>query len=602
MTVRMSRYLTALLIAALGAATGSWFVWRSIPKPGAPALAGGSSTVSPARRAPDPPSARLGPIRFREAASDLESTFTSTSGRTDARHYPTANGSGVAILDYDGDGLMDIYALTGCFLAEPSAANRPTNQLYRQNAARRFEATTRPAQAAVSGYCQGVGAADVDNDGFSDVYLVTYGRNVFLQNCGDGTFRDQSAETGLDDPRWGTSCAFLDFDRDGDLDLYVANYGKWTLETNLLCGDKIKRIPMYCNPTDIPPESHALFRNEGDRTFRDVAKAAGVSRQLDAGKPLGRGQGVVSADVDRDGWPDLYVANDISPNFLFINQRDGTFRDESETSGAAFNAEGKAEASMGVDAADVDGDGWPELFVTNFYMEHNTLYFNARGKFFDDRSMACGVGAASLPRVGWGTALEDLDSDGWLDIFVTNGHVDDNIYLIDPNKSFDELPQLWRNLGRGQFEECSAGGGAYFQQKTVGRGAAFGDLDDDGDVDIVVNPQDRILAVLFNESRDARPAASRRHTVSFRLRGRISNRDVIGAELIFRLPGNEQVRQLKGGKSYLSAHDPRLHVGLGDSRSVDCEIRWPSGMVTTHIGLGADRLHTVVEPIQNHCE
>ncbi|MBI3462965.1 MAG: CRTAC1 family protein [Planctomycetes bacterium] len=584
---------TGTLATAVLAATFGHHLWETKsahPEEKANAAAAATEFTASGK----PAKSDQGPIFFTNMAQSWGIDFVAVSGRTDERHYPTANGSGVAMLDYDGDGYMDLYFLTGCFLGDAESAERPLNRLYRNVGGQRFEDMSPPSGLALAGYSQGVGVGDSNNDGFPDIYLTRYGRNVFLVNNGDGTFSDASQASGLDDPRWGTSCAFIDFDLDGDLDLYVANYGKWSVQSNVLCQDR--GILLYCSPKTIQPEAHALYRNNGDGTFTDVAQSTGVTRPASTDRPLGRGQGVVAADVNQDGLPDLYVANDMSPNFLFLNRGDGSFRDVSEPSGAAFNAVGDAEAGMGVDAGDVDGDGMPDLFVTNFYMEHNTLYFNIGQGFFEDRSMASGLGAASLTRVGWGTALEDLDSDGWLDVFVTNGHVDDNRDVLDPGQSFEEFPQVWRNKGRGKFEDCSETAGAYFRAPTVGRGAAFGDLDNDGDVDIVVNHCDRQPAVLINVSRDHQGPGTRNQTITFKLVGTVSNRDAVGTEVVLTAGGRTIVRQIKGGKSYLSAHDLRLHIGLGKVEKVESvRVRWPSGIVSLRSGLEPGREYYLVE-------
>src|SRR5262245_2593180 len=386
-------------------------------------------------------------IHFADITDQLHLRFVSFSGTTPAKHFPTANGTGLAMLDYDQDGWMDLYFANACRLDGPH--EEPPNDLFRSRGGEHFEQVGAISHTDVTGFTQGLTAADFDNDGFPDLYLIRLGRDILLQNNGDGTFHDMSSFSGLDDPRWGTSAAFLDYDEDGNLDVYVANYAQWSHQWHdeHFCGQRDPLVKIYCSPKLHTPEIHGLFRSQGDGTFVDVAADLGIAR------PDGRGQGVVACDVNNDGHVDLYVANDLNPKFLFINDAAGGFIDMTEASGAAYNAEGKEEASMGVDAADIDGDGFPELFVTNFFLEHNTLFRNLgkdKRTLFQDISHGAGVAAGSLLAVGWGTAFEDLDGDGWLDILVVNGHVDDNMPQLGRNEPYAQPVRIWRNIGKGQ--------------------------------------------------------------------------------------------------------------------------------------------------------
>jgi hypothetical protein len=510
-----------------------------------------------------------------------------------SRHFPTANGSGVAIFDYDGDGRMDLYFANGCKV--PLApGDRGPNRLYRNLGGGRFEDATGPSGLGFSGYCHGVIVGDVDNDGDSDVFLGNYGPNALFLNEGDGTFRDVSAAAGVAQAEnWSSSAAFLDHDGDGDLDLYVSRYGAWHWDHDVrFCGDPDKKIRRYCSPKELRYAKHSLYRNDGLvdglPRFTDVTDEAGVGR-MD-----GHGFGVVTADLDGDGKVDIYVANDQDPNFLFLNNGDGTFRDETEASGAALDAHGRTQAGMGVDAEDVDGDGRPDLFVTNFQDEYNTLYRNlGRGLFLDVTDLF-GLSVDSLPWIGWGCGLVDLDNDGWPDLFVANGHIDDNGERFGRPAPYAEPPLLHRNLEGRRFALANQGAGPYFATDHVGHGAAFGDLDDDGDLDIVVSHKDSPPAILRNDTEAGNRA------IRLRLRGTRSNRDALGARVEVAVGDRVIHRQRKGGTSLMSSHDPRLLIGLGPAESADrVTVRWPSGAVSERLGLRAGETHEFVEPAQD---
>ena len=527
---------------------------------------------------------RAAPIRFTDVAVGSGIDFVHTSGMTAAKYVPTANGSGVAILDYDNDGKLDLNFANGTFLPVGSRATGP-NRLYRNLGHGRFHDGTGPSGLAFAGYCHGILAGDIDNDGDPDLFLCNYGPNALFLNNGDGTFRDISKAAGIDRPNWTSSGAFLDYDHDGDLDLYLANYGDWKLpDDDVFCGDKAKGVRVYCQPKWIRPTRHILFRNNGDRTFTDVTDAAGI------GRTDGHGFGVVAADLNDDGLIDLYVANDKDPNFVFLNRGGGVFEDATLISGAGLSERGQAQAGMGVDAEDVDGDGLPELFVTNFAGESNTLYQNLGDGSFLDVTTLKGLAADSIPWVGWGCALADFDNDGWPDCFVANAHIDDNRHLLGEESPYAQPPLLYHNRGGRDFRRVGRGAGAYFAERHLGHGAAFGDLDDDGDLDIVINHKDGPPALLRNDT----PGDNR--WIRLKLVGTRSNRDAIGARVAIVASGRTIHRQRKGGTSLMSSHDPRLLIGVGRSQTVaKVTVRWPSGAVTVLEDLATNRTYQIVE-------
>ena len=513
--------------------------------------------------------------------------FIHRTGNSADRPFPAANGSGIGVIDYDLDGNHDLYFATGRKfpLDQPDEESRG-NRLYRSRTNWSFVDVTSLAGVGHLGYSAGIAVGDFDSDGFPDLYVNCYGPNVLYRNCGDGTFRRMDESAGVNDRRWGTSAAFLDYNGDGNLDLYVCNYGKWTLESNQFCGNHETHTRIFCNPKSVEAEAHALYRNEGDGTFSEISNSAGVA------SGVGRGQGVVAADIDRDGLIDLYVANDLQPNFLFQNAGDGTFRDISDESGAAYDKTGHVHAGMGVDAADLNGDGLPELFVTNFEQEYNTCYENQGHGSFSDVSEIKGLAAASRPWVGWGTALVDFDSDGLRDVIVTNGHTDENMSEMGRDAEYRQPPLIWRNLGK-RFEVVGDLAGLYFERQHCGRALAIVDLDHDGDFDVVIGHQDQAPALLCNDG--VISEMSRKKTLTLRLIGRTSNRDAVGATVLIESGRLKTYHQIRGGGSYLSAHDLRI-IGVCAENVAKVTIRWPLGITSHILDLSAGREYILIEP------
>jgi hypothetical protein len=545
------------------------------------------------------------PFRFTDITSEAGIDFVHFSGMTEEKHFPTANGSGVAVFDYDNDGLLDIYFATATLLPLGTAEKGP-NRLYKNLGNGHFRDVTAASGLGFRGFCHGIITGDIDNDGDQDVFLCNYGSNVLYQNNGDGTFKDISKSAGIDAPNWSSSGAMLDYDNDGYLDIYVTNYGRWIYpDDHQKVGNTEKKIWLYASPRTIKTVKHLFYRNNGNLTFTnvydrvitveqdEVDPKTGAKKKVRVPRPRddGHGFGVVTADVNNDGLIDIYVANDMNPNFLFLNRGDGTFDDVSEMSGAAYDINGMAQSGMGVDAEDVDGDGLPELFVTNFANEYNTLYQNfGKGVFFDNTAFF-GLASDSMPWVKWGCALADFDGDGWPDCFVANGHVDNNRRLLDQPVDYEEIPLLFRNLQGKRFRLSTRDVGPYFDTKHVARGAAFGDIDNDGDIDIVVNHKDAAPALLRNDTK------SGNHWIRFILQGTKSNRDAIGTKLEVTAGDRTIHRQRKGGYSMQATNDHRVLVGVGPVDQVKkVVIRWPSGKVTTLEKLKVDQDHKVVEP------
>ena len=505
--------------------------------------------------------------RFVDVAQSAGIDFVHRSGATGARYLPETYGSGVAFLDFDRDGALDLYWVNAGRLPELSTAPPAANALFRNEGAGRFE---RSGGAGDRGYGMGATVGDFDNDGWADLYVTNFGPNALFHNR-QGRFADVTASAGVGCPRWGTSAAFADVDLDGDLDLFVGNYLDYPTDDPLVCriGNSAERL--YCDPRKFDGAVDRLYINEG-LAFADRTAAFGLVST--AGKELG----VVFGDCDQDGDPDLYLANDLVPNMLYRN--DGArFVDRGLASGTSLNGEGGVEAGMGVDMADADGDGDLDLFVTNFQWESNTLYRNLGGTFFADATVAAGITRASMAFLGFGTGFFDYDNDGDLDLFVANGHVYDNVKKVDRAAEYAQRNQLLENVGAGAFvDRGDLGPGLALVQ--VSRGSAFGDIDGDGDLDIAVNNSNDRPALLRND------AVGGGGWLGLRLQGAASNRDAIGARVELTTGGRTLVREVRRNASYLSSHDPRVIFGLGHAEVAErVEIRWPSGVVQVVEGL-----------------
>ena len=535
---------------------------------------------------------------FRDVAEEVGLKFHHFTGATGEFYMPEIMGSGVALFDYDNDGDLDVYLIQGATFDPaqdprhakfPSPAGwKPANRLFRnllsETGKLQFVDVTEQAGVGHVGYGMGVAVGDYDNDGFQDLYVTNFGRNVLYHNNGDGTFTDVTAKAGVDDPRWSTSAAWVDYDRDGHLDLFVANYLDFTVKGNKHCFAPTGERD-YCTPKMYQPVPARLFHNRGDGTFEDVTEAAGI------GAAIGPGLGVVCADFNGDGWPDIYVANDGSAAHLWINQRNGTFKEESLLAGAAYSVDGLPQAGMGVTAGDFDGDGDEDIFKTNLTNEGANLYVNdGRGNFYD-ASAEFGLLLPTFPYTGFGTEWFDYDNDGRVDLFIANGAVNRKESLRRSPYPFGQPNQLFHNEGQGKkFREMSAIAGPAFATSEVSRGAAFGDIDNDGAIDIVVTNNNGAVRLLLNQSR----FLNRNHWLLVRLEAVHGNRFGVGAKVEVRQRGRKLLRRAHADASYLSANDIRVHFGLGeDAKIEEITVHWPSGECEAWNRIQADRIVTI---------
>lgn len=515
------------------------------------------------------------PPLFRDASAETGLVFRHFNGAGGRHFLPEIMGGGVALLDYDNDGDLDVYLIQGTRLAAGALLFSPPpdwkagNRLFRnelkETGKLKFTDVTEQAGVGHSGYGMGVAVGDYDNDGFPDIYVTNFGSNVLYHNNGNGTFTDVTREAGVNDERWSTSASFIDYDRDGKLDLFVLNYVDFTIQGHKACFSAAGE-PDYCTPKAYHPVSARLFRNLGNGKFADVTERSGL------GAAYGPGLGVVTGDFNGDGWPDIYVANDTAANLLWLNQRDGTFREAALASGAAYAADGAARAGMGVTAGDFDGDGHDDILVTNLAREGATLFRgNGRGEF-DDVTLRSGLMKATAGATGFGTKWFDYDNDGRLDLFIANGAVTRIESMRGKTYPFEQKNLLFHNEG-ATFRDVSGMAGAVFGSAAVGRGAAFGDIDNDGDVDIVVANNNGPVRLLLNET------GSRKHWLEVRLDGGASNRFGVGSRVALLRAGRRPMwRNANTDSGYLSAHDPRVHFGLGDQTDMEgIVVHWADG-------------------------
>jgi hypothetical protein len=530
------------------------------------------------------------PFSFRNIALDAGLDFVTTFGGTTRNTYLLeTTGTGVAVIDYDGDGLLDVFFVNGTTLEGFPAGKAPTNHLFRNRGRFAFEDVTDRAGLTASGWGQGACAGDYDNDGHDDLFVTYYGQNRLYHNDGKGRFTDVTRQAGLAQPRtrWNTGCAFVDYDRDGRLDLFAANYIDLDLATaptprSGLC--RYKGLPVACGPPGLTGGRNLLYRNRGDGTFEDVSDRSGIARASGT-----YGLGASTFDFDNDGWTDLYVANDSNPSALYRNNHDGTFTDVAVRSGCAYSQDGKPQAGMGVAIGDYDRNGTMDVFKTNFAGDTSTLYANTGSGLCEDRTFAAGIGL-NTRWLGWGTAFVDLDNDGWLDLFLTNGHVYPEVRQIATEAGYEQRKVVYRNDGKGRFTDVSERLGPPVTTPKAGRGTAFGDFDNDGQIDVAIaNVNDR--PDLFRLTGD--PS---HHWITLTLVGTSSNRNAIGARVRALTGDTQQWQEVRGGGSYLSQNDFRVHFGLGSAARVDrVDVRWPNGLEERWDNLDADKLHTLKE-------
>ena len=521
-------------------------------------------------------------IAFTDITKQAGITFKHVAS-PDKKYIVESMSGGVALLDYDNDGDLDIYMVNSLTVDLVKSKGKTKSDLYRNDGNGKFTEVGEKAGVSDIGWGMGAAVGDYNNDGFEDLYVTCLGPDHLLKNNGNGTFTDVTAKAGVNDPRWSTGAAFVDYDNDGDLDLFVSNYVDFDINNLPEFGQgktcTYKSIPVQCGPRGLKGAGDSLFRNNGDGTFTDVSKQAGVE---DANGYYGLG--VLTGDFDDDGLIDIFVANDSTPNFHYRNKGDGTFEEIGFSAGTAVNENGSEQGSMGVTAGDYDHDGKLDIFITNFADEHNTLYHNDGKNSFTDLSYAAKVAAVSLPHVGWGTKFFDYDNDGWVDLFVANGHVYPQL------RGYKQPRLLHRNNRDSTFTEVSGEFGSVLTENRVSRGVAFGDIDNDGDVDLLIADLDGPPQLLRNDG------ANTNNSILIKAIGVKSNRSGIGARVTVVSGDLTQTDQVRSGDSYISQSDLRLHFGLEKRSKVDSiQVRWPSGTVDKIANVGVNRIITIKE-------
>jgi hypothetical protein len=516
------------------------------------------------------------------------SAVTTYGGERTNKYLLETTGCGVAALDYDNDGWLDLFFVNGTTLAGFPSGKEPTSHLYRNRGNGMFEDVTTKAGLALAGWGQGACAGDYDNDGYDDLYVTFWGQNRLFRNRGNGTFEDVTARAGLvTGTRWGAGCAFIDADRDGLLDLFAANYIDFDVRTapvpeSGLC--RYKGVPVACGPPGLTGGRNVFYRNTGRGVFVDASEAAGITRAAGT-----YSLGVSTLDFNDDGWTDLYVANDSNPSTLYINKRDGTFEDTAVPAGCGYSQDGKPQAGMGVAVGDYDRNGTLDIFKTNFAGDTSTLYANLGNGLCEDRTFASGIGI-NTRWLGWGVGFLDLDQDGWLDLFLVNGHVYPEVEQIKTEAGYEQRKVVYRNLRNGRFEDVTERLGGPVGIPRAGRGAAFGDFDNDGDVDVAVNNVHDVPNLYRLD------VAGQASWTALKLVGTKSNRSAIGSRVRIVAGGAAHVREVQGGGSYYSQNDLRVHAGLGDAARIDrVEVRWPSGLEEVWRDVPVRRIMTLTE-------
>lgn len=510
------------------------------------------------------------------------------------RYLLETTGCGAAMFDFNNDGWLDLFLVNGTRLAGMPTDQTPTNHLYQNNGDGTFRDVTQKAGLLRTGWGQSVCVGDFNNDGFDDLFISYFGKNALYRNNGDGTFSEVAEKAGVANnrSRWGSGCAFLDYDRDGNLDLFVASYIDLDLKTAPLpeTGPCLyKGVMVACGPPGLSGGVNTLYHNNGDGTFTDVSEKSGIRKTSGT-----YGLGVLTADLNNDGWVDIYVANDSAPAALYRNNQNGTFTDIAVEAGCAFSMDGKPQAGMGVSAGDFDRDGWLDIFKTNFSGDTSTLYRNTGKAAFDDVTFPVGIGK-NTRWLGWGCGFLDADNDGWLDIFLVNGHVYPEVERLTTEAGYAQRKVLYRNLHNGHFEDASASAGTGVTEPASARGCAFGDYDNDGDIDILINPVNAVPELLRNDYQNGSSRGAN-NWLTLKLLGVKSNRSAIGARIKCVTEDGTQLDEVRSGGSYYSQNDLRVHFGLGKAQTVKTlEIRWPNGQIETLKEVAANQCVVIKE-------
>lgn len=522
---------------------------------------------------------------FTDVSGEAGIRFVHDNAKSEEKYLVETMGSGCAFFDYDQDGRLDVFFVNGGRTPAYRPETVPENALYRSDGDGTFtEVTGQAGVASNRGFGMGAFTGDFDTDGYPDLYISGYGSSTLYHNNRDGTFADVTQRAGVaNEGNWGTAAAWFDYDNDGHLDLIVTNYLDYEYAGNVYCGERQAGARMYCHPQNYDGVAPTLYRNHGDGTFADVSEAAGITGQK------AKALGVVAADFNNDGWVDFFIANDSIRNLLYLNQQDGTFEDVTLLSGTGYSQDGVAEAGMGVDAGDFNGDGLLDIFVTHLDFELDRLYQNRGEMDFIDATLISGIGRKAVLNSGFGTRFFDFDLDGWQDLLIVNGHVLDNVSYYRPAVQYAEKKMLFRNV-QGKFRDVSETQGSFFAKPSVGRGLALGDYDNDGDLDVLVSNNGQAGELVRNDRSEGH------HWLALSLQGVTSNRDGIGSRITVVAGGRAQYAQATGGTSYLSSSDRRIFFGLGSQAKADLvEILWPSGTVDRLEEVSADQFLTVKE-------